>query len=130
MIVGVGIDVVDVSRIEALLERYAERFQHRVFTREEIRCCMARSNPSQHFAARFAAKEAAAKALGTGFGRGIRLRDIEVAAVQGVPRVLFHNKARQCADGLGVSAVHVSISHERLTAAAVVILEKRECLGD
>ena len=54
MIVGVGIDVVDVSRIEALLERYAERFQHRVFTREEIRCCMARSNPSQHFAARFA----------------------------------------------------------------------------
>ncbi len=124
MITGVGIDVVDVSRIEALLEKYGERFQKRVFTREEIRYCSGMANPCLHFAARFAAKEAAAKALGTGIGQGIRLRDIEVVAAQGAPRVLFHNRARKYADDIGVSGVHVSISHERLMAVAMVILEK------
>lgn len=126
MIVGVGIDVVDASRIHALLERYAERFQQRVFTRGEIRYCRARANPGLHFAARFAAKEAAAKALGTGIGQGIRFRDIEIVLDRGIPRILFHNRAREYADDIGVSAAHVSISHERLTAVAVVVLEKRE----
>jgi len=126
MIAGVGIDVVDVTRIDALLEKYAERFQQRVFTQDEILYCRARSNPGLHFAARFAAKEAAVKALGTGIGQGIRFRDIEIALDRGVPRILFHNRAREYADDIGVSAAHVSISHERLTAVAVVVLEKRE----
>ncbi len=124
MIVGVGIDIVDVSRIEAILERYAERFQQRVFTREEVRYCSGKGNPGLHFAARFAAKEAAAKALGTGIGRGIRFRDIEIVPARGVPKIFFHNRAREYADDIGVSAIHVSISHERLSAVAVVILEK------
>ena len=80
MIAGVGIDIVDVPRIDALLEKYAERFQQRVFTQDEILYCRARSNPGLHFAARFAAKEAAVKALGTGIGQGIRFRDIEIVS--------------------------------------------------
>jgi holo-[acyl-carrier protein] synthase len=123
MIIGIGIDIVDVARIDALLKKYGERFQQRVFTRDEIAYCCGKGNPSLHFSARFAAKEAAVKALGTGFSKGIRFTDIEIGHAGAALQVLFHNRARELADILGVSAVHASISHERLMAAAVVILE-------
>lgn len=124
MIIGVGIDIVDAGRISALLNKHGERFQQRVFTREEILYCRRMRDPSLHFSARFAAKEAAAKALGTGFSKGIRFIDIEVSHTGGTPKILFHNRARRIADDLGVSSAHVSISHEHLMAVAIVILEK------
>ena len=126
MIVGMGIDIVEVSRIRALLERHGERFEQRVFTPGEIRYCRAKADAAQHFSARFAAKEAAVKALGSGFGQGIRYTDIQIEHDEGIPQVVFHNRARQIADSLGVSAVRLSISHERTMTAAAVILERFE----
>lgn len=123
MIVGVGIDIVDVKRIASLLERYGERFLRRVFTDSEVDYCRSKHNPSPYLSARFAAKEAASKALGRGFTGGIRFTDIEVSRDHTGPHILLHNKALELADNLGVRRMHLSISHERLYAAATVILE-------
>ncbi|MBI1850698.1 MAG: holo-ACP synthase [Planctomycetes bacterium] len=120
----VGIDLVDIVRVERLLARYGPRFVDRVFTVDEARYCASRSRPAVHFAARFAAKEAVLKALGTGFGLGAELREVEVLrGSSGALSVRLHGRALTRAQGLGVAApaIALSISHTDSVAAAQVV---------
>lgn len=126
MIVGVGTDIVDISRIASLHVKYGDRFLSRIFTSAEATYCVGRHNTPQHLAARFAAKEAAMKALGTGFASGIRFTDIEVCRDQGSPRVLLYKRALELSENLGVSRIHLSISHDKLYAVALILLEGDE----
>jgi holo-[acyl-carrier protein] synthase len=124
MIVGTGIDIAEVSRIRDSIGRFGERFVRRVFTEGEIRYCDAKANRTERYAARFAAKEAAMKALGTGWNHGIRWRDIEVVRQPGSrPTIVFHGKAAEVAARLGAKNVALSLSHTADTAIAQVILE-------
>src|SRR5579863_8328426 len=112
MIVGTGIDITEVPRIAASIERFGGRFLRRVFTAGEIRYCESKANRAERYAARFAAKEAAMKALGTGWSRGVRWRDIEVSREPGGrPTLLFHGKAAEFAAKLGTARVALSLSH-------------------
>ena len=124
MIVGTGIDIAEVPRIAESIERFGERFLHRVFTEEEIRYCDSKANRVERYAARFAAKEAAMKALGTGWNRGVRWRDIEVLRQPGSrPTIKFYGVAAQFATKMGTKNVALSISHTPELAIANVILE-------
>lgn len=123
MIRGVGIDITEIARIQSLYERHGQRFLQRVFTRQEIAYCEKRSSPAQHFSARFAAKEAAAKALGTGLMHGVTFKDIEVKTHGGTPFIYLYNQAEKTAEHLGITKIHVSISHDHGCAVAVVIME-------
>ena len=124
MIVGSGIDVVEVPRVAAALERFGDRFVQRVFTEGEIRYCESKANRVERFAARFAAKEAGMKALGTGWNHGIRWRDLEVRRQPGGrPTLVFHGKAAEFAIQLGVAHVALSLTHTAAEAIAQVILE-------
>ena len=124
MIVGVGVDMVETSRIERALERHGERFLARIFTAGEAEYCRRMKNRTQHLAARFAAKEAAAKALGTGVAQGVAFRQIEVVKdPHGKPLLEFHGEAARRAESLGVRAAHVSLTHVGSMAAAVAVLE-------
>jgi holo-[acyl-carrier protein] synthase len=124
MIVGSGIDVVEVPRVAAAIERFGERFVQRVFTEQEIRYCESKANRVERFAARFAAKEAGMKALGTGWNHGIRWRDLEVCRHPGGrPVLVFHGKAAEFATQLGVAHVALSLTHTAAEAIAQVILE-------
>jgi holo-[acyl-carrier protein] synthase len=125
MIVGVGTDLCQVSRIGRALERWGERFEKKVFTPGEIAYCRARKEFATHFAARFAAKEAAYKALGTGISMGVRWKDVEVVRSDGPPRLIFSGKAKEFADRLGADAFHVSLTHDADLAMAVVVLERQ-----
>lgn len=123
MIVGLGIDVAEVERIRRSLARFGARFVARVLTPAEAGA-MPQHRAEYYVAARFAAKEACAKALGTGFARGVTLHSIEVTALpSGAPRLILGGRARELALELGASAAHLSLTHERGLAAAVVILE-------
>ena len=125
-ITGIGIDLVEVERIRALLERHGERFKARTFTEVEVTYCDACADPAMHYAARFAAKEAGAKALGTGFAQGVSWADIEVARdAAGRPELRLHGGARELADRQGVVRCHVSLSHTKEQAVAQVVLEGR-----
>ena len=122
MIVGLGMDVTELDRIGAVYARHGGRFLEKLLTETE-RAQMPRL-AVPFLAARFAAKEAAAKALGTGFRGGIGLKDIEVTSdAAGKPEIRFSGKALQRAEAMGVARSHVSISHGRDVAAAVVVLE-------
>lgn len=124
MIVGTGIDITEVPRMAEALARFGERFLRRVFTEEEIRYCESKANRIERFAARFAAKEAAMKALGTGWSRGIRWRDIEVFRQPGArPTIRFHGKAAEFATRMNIKNVSLSLSHTSEQAIASVILE-------
>jgi holo-[acyl-carrier protein] synthase len=123
MIKGVGMDIVDVDRIASLAAKHGERFLERVFTEAERGYCQGKANPSPHLSARFAAKEAAAKALGTGIASGVRFIDIEVCTEGGPPLLVLHNHASTLARTMGVSRIHLSLSHDRACATAIVILE-------
>ncbi|MGE0407577.1 MAG: holo-ACP synthase [Candidatus Korobacteraceae bacterium] len=124
MIVGTGIDLVEVPRVAATLARFPQRFLKRVFTEGEIRYCDSKQNRAERYAARFAAKEAALKAIGTGWKRGISWRDVEVSREPGGrPTILFHGKAAGFAERLGVRRASLSLSHTREHAIAQVILE-------
>jgi holo-[acyl-carrier protein] synthase len=123
MIRGIGVDIADIGRIRALLEKHGERFTKRVFTEGEMALCARKGDPSLHLAARFAAKEAAAKALGTGLAGGVRFIDIEVLGDDGPPRLMLHGRAGEIAKKIGVTRTHLSMTHERGGAAAFVILE-------
>ena len=124
MIVGTGIDIAEVPRIAASIQRFGGRFLRRVFTAGEIRYCESKANRAERFAARFAAKEAAMKALGTGWNCGVRWRDMEVGREPGGrPTILFHGKAAEFAAKLGASRVALSLSHTAEQAIAQVILE-------
>ncbi len=124
MIVGAGIDIVATARFRDILERQKERFVQRVFTAAEQEYCRAHRNPVPHYAARFAAKEAFLKALGTGWAGGIRWLDIEVLRDPGsAPSIRLHAIAAQVAAEKLVRSVHVSLSHSDEAAVAAVILE-------
>ncbi len=125
MIVGTGIDIVEVPRVAAAVERFGERFLQRVFTADEILYCRSKANAAERLAARFAAKEAALKALGTGWRGGIAWRDVEVQrAPGGRPTLAFHGKAAEFAARLGATHASLSLSHTEEHAIATVILEK------
>lgn len=123
MIIGIGLDIVEVSRISKALEG-SQSLTDRVFSAKEIAYCSERKNKFQHFAGRFAAKEAALKALGTGWQKGIRWKDVETAAGPlGKPELNFHRKAKLLFDGSGATRALVTITHASAYAVAVVILE-------
>jgi len=124
MIVGTGIDITEVPRIAAAIERHGERFLQRVFTAAEIRYCESKKNKVERYAARFAAKEAAMKAIGTGWRQGVAWKDIEVGREPGGrPTVVFTGKVKQHADRLGAKRASLSLTHTAETAMAQVILE-------
>jgi holo-[acyl-carrier protein] synthase len=124
MIVGTGIDIAEVPRIRQSIERFGQRFLQRVFTAGEMRYCDSKANRFERYAARFAAKEAAMKALGTGWNHGVRWRDCEVARMPGGrPTLAFHGTAGEFAAKLGVKNVALSITHTAEQAMAQVILE-------
>lgn len=124
MVVGLGIDLLETERLARAIERHGERFLDRVFTVGERDYVSRRRGQLESLAARFAAKEAALKALGTGWSGGIGFRDVEVRNEPGgAPTLVLHGAARERARALGVRSVHVSLSHQPGTAAAVVILE-------
>ena len=124
MIVGTGIDIAEVPRIAEAIQRHGQRFLHRVFTEGEIAYCDSKANRIERYAARFAAKEAGMKALGTGWNHGVRWRDVEVCRVPGGrPTIAFHGKAAEFAAKLGTKNVALSLSHTAEQAIAQVILE-------
>jgi holo-[acyl-carrier protein] synthase len=124
MIVGTGIDIAEVHRIRQSIERFGDRFLQRVFTAGEIRYCDSKANRFERYAARFAAKEAAMKALGTGWNHGVRWRDCEVTRLPGGrPTITFHGKAGEFAAKLGVKNAALSLSHTEVQAIAQLILE-------
>jgi len=124
MIVGTGIDIAEVPRIRQSIERFGDRFVQRIFTAGEIHYCDSKANRFERYAARFAAKEAAMKALGTGWNHGVRWRDCEVTRMPtGRPTMTFHGKAAEFAAKLGAKNVALSLSHTVEQAIAQVILE-------
>ena len=124
MIVGTGIDMAEVPRIEASIARFGDRFIRRIFTEAEIRYCDSKANRVERYAARFAAKEAAMKAIGTGWNHGVTWRDVEVCRQPGGrPTIAFHGKAAEFAAKLGTAHIALSLSHTKEYAIAQVILE-------
>src|SRR5262245_18866853 len=124
MIVGLGIDVVEVARLDAALREHGGRLEERVFTAKERETCASRADRSLALAARFAAKEACLKALGTGWAQGVGFRDIEVVREgNGPPALVLSGSAARRAAELGVVRSHVSLTHQPGIAAAVVVLE-------
>ena len=124
MIVGTGVDISEVDRIGAAVKRFGERFLKRVFTPAELRYCMAKPNAAERLAARFAAKEAGMKAIGTGLRHGVTWQDVEVVRMPGQrPMLEFHGKAAEFALRLGCKRTHLSLSHTKEQAIAYVILE-------
>ena len=124
MIVGTGIDIAEVPRIRESIKRFGDRFLSRIYTAGEQRYCDSKANRDERYAARFAAKEAAMKALGTGWNHGVRWVDCEVVRMPGGrPTIAFHGKAGEFAAKLGVKNAALSISHTKDQAFAQVILE-------
>jgi holo-[acyl-carrier protein] synthase len=125
MIVGIGTDIVEVTRIGEMIERHGELFLQRVFTEGEIHYCQARKLAMQHYAGRWAAKEAVMKTLGTGFSKGVGWRDIEVTSHRsGQPVVTLHGGAKEVSRVMGIDEVLISISHCRAYATATAIAFK------
>lgn len=123
-ILGIGSDIVECLRIAQLIERHGELFVGRVYTDAEIEYCRARKAATQHYAGRWAAKEAVLKALGTGLRRGISWRDIEIANdPRGAPDVVLHGGAKELLGRNGIQWIHVTISHCRSHAVAYAIAE-------
>ena len=124
MIVGTGVDLAEVPRIQASIERFGEKFIHRIYTPREIAYVERKANKFERYAARFAAKEAGMKAIGTGWRRGVRWQDFEVANLpSGKPTLLLHGVAAKFAEKLGVKNVSLSLTHTRELGMAHVILE-------
>jgi holo-[acyl-carrier protein] synthase len=124
-ILGLGFDATDIPRVAELFQRYGERFLRRVFTDGEIAYCTRRRDPVPHLAGRFAAKEAAMKALGTGHSRGVLWKDIEVVRREGPPRLQLHGGAARRAERMQVTGSLLTITHSEALAMAQVLL-----LGD
>ena len=126
MIVGSGIDLVEIARIRQSMERFGSRFLERVFTASEQAYCLRKRNAAESLAARFAAKEAAAKALGTGISRGVNWLEIEVIREPGGrPSIRFRGRAAEIAEQMGVAQIALSLTHTASLAMASVILESR-----
>ena len=124
MIVGVGTDLIEIARIGQSIARYGERFLERIFTPGEIAYCQRKKNAAESFAARFAAKEAGAKALGTGINHGVGWLDLEVTRAPGErPCLALAGRAAERACDLGVTRTSLSLTHTKETALAVVVME-------
>jgi holo-[acyl-carrier protein] synthase len=121
-ILGIGLDATELARIDEMLRRYGERFIRRVFTDGEIEYCTRRRFPAPHYAGRWAAKEAAMKALGTGHSRGVAWRDVEIVRRGGPPQLQLHGVAADHAARLGVTRSLVTITHCQTLAIAQVVL--------
>jgi len=124
MIVGSGIDLVEIGRIQQSMDRFGQRFLDRVYTPAEQAYCLRKRKAAESFAARFAAKEAGAKALGTGISYGVNWLEIEVAREpRGRPTLRFHGRAAEFATRLGANRTALSITHTAALAMASVVLE-------
>lgn len=124
-LLGVGIDIVDIPRIRDLRQKQGERFYATIFTPAEVEYCLRRANADECFAARFAAKEAVMKALGTGWAQGVNFSNIEVVRPDdGRPKIQLHGTALEKARQLGAAHIHLSLSHARDVAVAEVIIEQ------
>ena len=124
MIIGTGIDVVQNERIRDSIDRFGNRFINRIYTEGEKEYCGKAANPAIHYAARWAAKEAAFKALGTGWSAGVKWKDIEVIRLEsGKPELHLYGEALAHATSLGATRFHVSLTHDQLISCAVVIFE-------
>ena len=124
MIIGLGADIAEIDRMDAAIQRHGRAFLERVFTPREIEYCERHRASGERYAARFAAKEAIMKALGTGWRQGVRWVDIEVVRLpSGRPTIELRGAARQHAERLGVSRIHVSLTHSGNLAFAEVIFE-------
>jgi len=125
-ILGLGLDATDIERIADTIERYGERFLQRVFTEGEVAYCTRRKVPAIHFAGRFAAKEAAMKALGTGHSHGVLWRDVEVVRHGGPPQLALHGGAARRFASMGGLSSLVTITHSDALALAQVIILGRQ----
>ena len=124
MILGTGVDLAEVDRIREAIERYGARFLHRIYTPAEIAYCERKANKYERFAARFAAKEAGMKAIGTGWRGGIRWRDFEVVNLSsGRPTLRLSGVAQEIANRMGAKSIHLSLTHTASMSLAHVILE-------
>ena len=124
MILGTGVDLAEVRRIREAVERYGERFLHRIYTPGEIAYVERKANKFERYAGRFAAKEAGMKAIGTGWKRGVRWQDFEVANLpSGRPTLRLHGEAARIAATMGVTSISLSITHTAELGMAHVILE-------
>jgi holo-[acyl-carrier protein] synthase len=124
-IIGLGLDATDIARIADTVERYGDRFLRRIFTDDEVAYCTRRRVPAIHFAGRFAAKEAAMKALGTGHAQGVLWRDVEVIRHGGPPQLKLHGGAARRFAAIGARSSLVTITHSDFLAMAQVLI-----LGD
>lgn len=125
-IIGIGLDATDIDRIDQTIRRFGDRFLLRIFTAGEIAYATRRRNPAPHFAGRFAAKEAAMKALGTGHSRGVLWRDIEVVRVGGPPQLRFHGGAARHFEALRATGALLTITHSQTLALAQVLLVRAQ----
>ena len=124
MILGSGVDLAEVDRIRQSIERFGERFINRIYTEREIAYVERKANKFERYAARFAAKEAGMKALGTGWRRGIQWKDFEVINLpSGRPTLVLHGEAQNIAAQLGVKSVQLSLTHTNRDGLAYVIFE-------
>ncbi|MFK7819424.1 MAG: holo-ACP synthase [Planctomycetaceae bacterium] len=122
MIIGLGTDIIEIPRIADMIDRHGELFLNRIYTDEEIRHCQMRRHSTQHFAGRWAAKEAVMKVLGTGFIKGIGWKDVAVTNLKsGRPIMTLSGGARRRADGIGIGEVLITISHCREYATATAV---------
>jgi holo-[acyl-carrier protein] synthase len=124
MILGVGIDIIEVARIAASLERFGHRFGERILSPAETEYCLSHSSPAPFVAARFAAKEAISKAFGTGISKQLGWQDMEIAHREsGEPYVILHGKGQKLFEARKAKSIFVSISHTKEYAAVVAVLE-------
>ncbi|MDQ2834453.1 MAG: holo-ACP synthase [Acidobacteriota bacterium] len=124
MVLGLGTDLIETRRVQASMDRFGKRFLERIYTASEIAYCLSKKNAAESFAARFAAKEAGAKALGTGISRGVSWMELEVRREPGGrPTLHLSGRAAERARALGVRAIQLSLTHTRELAMAVVVAE-------
>ena len=125
MIYGIGVDLVSISRVESVIQRWGNRFVGRVFTPAETELCYQRAFPASAFALRFAAKEAFSKALGLGMRKGLKWRDIETFNYpNGKPSLRLHGKSHEICRETGITNIHLSLSDEGEYGVAMVVMEK------
>ena len=126
MILGIGVDIVEVARIEQAIARHGQRFLHRIFTADEIAYCSKMKSPGPNYAARFAAKEAVSKAFGTGIGAPLGWHEIEVCRKEsGEPFIALHGPGADFARQRGAGKIHLSLSHTAAYAVAQVVIAGR-----
>ncbi len=125
MIAGIGVDIIEVDRIEQAHQRHGEAFLDRIYTDDEVNYCWDGAHPFQRFATRFAAKEAVLKALGVGWQNGTSFRDVGVIIDDlGAPSVELSGRSREISDQQGITSIHLSLSHDTHYAVAQAIAEK------